>query len=40
MTVYSGKNIHFRFTGSRYIKFSIVGSGIDITAVGVAARRC
>ncbi len=35
VTVYSGKNIHFRFTGSRYIKFSIVGSGIDITAVGV-----
>ena len=35
VTIYTGKNIHFRFTGNRYIKFSIVGSGIDITAVGV-----
>lgn len=35
VTVYSGKNIHFRFTGGRYIKFNIVGSGIDVTAVGV-----
>src|SRR4051794_35510326 len=35
VTVYSGKNIHFRFTGNRYIRFSIIGSGIDVTAVGV-----
>ena len=35
VTIYTGKNIHFRFTGNRYIKFSIVGSGIDVTAVGV-----
>ena len=35
VTLYTGKNIHFRFTGNRYIKFSIVGSGIDVTAVGV-----
>jgi hypothetical protein len=35
VTVYSGKNIHFRFTGGRYIKFAIVGYGIDVTAVGV-----
>ena len=35
VTVYTGKNIHFRFTGNRYIKFSIIGSGIDVTAVGV-----
>ena len=34
VTIYTGKNIHFRFTGNRYIKFSIVGSGIDVTAVG------
>jgi hypothetical protein len=35
VTIYTGKNIHFRFTGNRYIKFSIIGSGIDVTAVGV-----
>lgn len=34
VTIYSGKNIHFRFTGGRY-KFSISGLGIDVTAVGV-----
>jgi hypothetical protein len=34
VTIYSGKNIHFRFTGGRY-KFSITGTGIDVTAVGV-----
>ena len=39
VTIYTGRNIHFRFTGNRYIKFSIVGSGIDVTAVG-AGRRC
>jgi hypothetical protein len=32
--IYSGKNIHFRFAGGKY-KFTIVGSGIDVTAVGV-----
>ncbi len=34
VTIYSGKNIHFRFSGAKY-GFSIVGSGIDVTAVGV-----
>jgi hypothetical protein len=34
VTIYSGKNIHFRFSGAKY-KFAIVGSGIDVTAVGV-----
>jgi hypothetical protein len=34
VTIYSGKNIHFRFSGAKY-KFTIVGSGIDVTAVGV-----
>jgi hypothetical protein len=34
VTIYSGKNIHFRFSGARY-KFVIVGAGIDVTAVGV-----
>jgi hypothetical protein len=32
--IYSGKNIHFRFSGAKY-RFSIVGSGIDVSAVGV-----
>jgi hypothetical protein len=31
---YIGKNIHFRFAGGRY-QITIVGSGIDLTAVGV-----
>jgi hypothetical protein len=35
VTIYTGKNIHFRFTGNRFIKFSIVGAGLDVTAVGV-----
>jgi hypothetical protein len=34
VTVYTGKNIHFRFSGAKY-KFTIVGAGIDVTAVGV-----
>jgi hypothetical protein len=34
VTIYSGTNIHFRFSGGRY-GFSIAGSGIDVTAVGV-----
>jgi hypothetical protein len=34
LTVYSGKNIHFRFIGGKY-RFIIQGSGIDVTAVGV-----
>jgi hypothetical protein len=32
--IYSGSNIHFRFSGAKY-GFSIVGTGIDVTAVGV-----
>lgn len=32
--IYTGKNIHFRFSGAKY-RFSIVGSGVDLTAVGV-----
>src|SRR5690242_19245672 len=32
--LYIGKNIHFRFAGGKY-KFTIIGSGIDVTAVGV-----
>jgi hypothetical protein len=38
VTYYSGKNIHFRFTGARY-SFSIVGLGIDLTAVGVGRAK-
>jgi hypothetical protein len=34
VTVYSGKNLHFRFSGGKY-GFSISGVGIDVTAVGV-----
>jgi hypothetical protein len=34
LTIYTGKNIHFRFSGAKY-KFVIAGSGIDVTAVGV-----
>jgi hypothetical protein len=34
VTVYTGKNIHFRFPGGKYL-FTIVGTGIDLTAVGV-----
>jgi hypothetical protein len=34
VTIYSGKNIHFRFSGAKY-GFSIVGTGVDVTAVGV-----
>jgi hypothetical protein len=34
VTIYRGTNIHFRFSGGRY-GFSIAGSGIDVTAVGV-----
>ena len=33
VTIYTGKNIHFRFIGGKY-RFVIVGSGIDLTAVG------
>ena len=33
--IYSGKNIHFRFSGGKY-KFTIVSAtGVDVTAVGV-----
>ena len=32
--IYTGKNIHFRFSGAKY-RFTIVGSGVDVTAVGV-----
>jgi hypothetical protein len=33
-TLYIGKSIHFRFPGGKY-QLTIVGSGIDLTAVGV-----
>jgi hypothetical protein len=33
-TLYTGKNIHFRFPGGKYL-VTIVGTGIDFTAVGV-----
>lgn len=35
VTVYSGKNIHFRVTGGRYRLQFVKGTGIDFTAVGV-----
>jgi hypothetical protein len=34
VTLYSCKNIHFRFIGGKY-RFVITGLGIDVTAVGV-----
>jgi hypothetical protein len=34
VTIYICKNIHFRFIGGKY-RFTIIGSGIDVTAVGV-----
>jgi hypothetical protein len=34
VTIYSCKNIHFRFIGGKY-RFGIAGSGIDVTAVGI-----
>lgn len=34
VTLYIGNNIHFRFPGGKY-QLTIVGSGIDFTAVGV-----
>jgi hypothetical protein len=34
VVIYSGKNIHFRFSGAKY-GFSLSGIGIDVTAVGV-----
>jgi hypothetical protein len=34
VTIYTGKNIHFRFSGAKY-RFAITGTGIDVTAVGV-----
>jgi hypothetical protein len=34
VTIYSCKNIHFRFTGGKY-RIVIAGTGIDVTAVGV-----
>jgi hypothetical protein len=34
VTIYSCKNIHFRFIGGKY-RFVISGAGIDLTAVGV-----
>jgi hypothetical protein len=33
-TLYTGKNIHFRFIGGKY-RFVIAGTGIDVTAVGI-----
>jgi hypothetical protein len=35
VTIYSGKNIHFRVTSGRYRLQFVRGKGIDITAVGV-----
>lgn len=35
VTIYAGKNIHFRVTGGRYRLQFVKGSGIDFTAVGV-----
>jgi len=34
VTTYSGTNIHFRVTGGKY-RLAFIGSGIDLTAVGV-----
>jgi hypothetical protein len=34
VTIYTCKNIHFRFIGGKY-RFNISGTGIDVTAVGV-----
>jgi hypothetical protein len=34
VTLYTGKNIHFRFPGGKY-QLTIAGSGIDLTAVGI-----
>jgi|SRR5581483_577013 len=34
VTVYTGRDIHFRVTGGKY-KLYFVGSGIDLTAVGI-----
>src|SRR5579884_319047 len=34
ITVYSGTNLHFRVTGSKY-RLVFDGSGIDLTAIGV-----
>lgn len=34
VTIYWGKDIHFRVTGGKY-RLSFKGSGIDLTAVGV-----
>lgn len=36
-TVYSGTNIHFRFTGSGKYTIRFKGTGIDLTAIGVGA---
>lgn len=38
VTVYTGKDIHFRVTGGRY-KLALKGSGIDFTAVGVGTAQ-
>jgi hypothetical protein len=35
VTIYSGKNIHFRVTSGRYRLQFVRGKGIDFTAVGV-----
>ena len=38
VTVYSGADIHFRVTGGKY-RLAFVGSGIDLTAVGVGTAQ-
>jgi hypothetical protein len=35
VTVYTGRNIHFRFPGGKYQLTIVGGSNIDLTAVGV-----
>jgi hypothetical protein len=38
VTIYQGKDLHFRVTGGKY-KLSFKGSGIDLTAVGVGSAQ-
>jgi hypothetical protein len=38
VTVYIGKDLHFRVTGGRY-KLALKGAGIDLTAVGVGTAQ-
>ena len=38
VVVYSGRDLHFRVTGGKY-KLRFVGSGVDLTAVGVGTAQ-